>query len=274
MPELPEVESLVRGVRDALKGKRIANVSFLRPDIREVIPAERLKEILSGQKVTDVSRRGKYMLIHTKEGALGVHLGMSGRFVASDKSACLVPHTHALFDLEKNLQFRFIDPRRFGRLFSVEKNETSTHPFLAKLGVEPLEDEIDLGDHLFDASRSRSQAVKVFLMDSEVVVGVGNIYASESLWRAKINPQIPSKNLKLSQFRKLALHIKAVLSDAIDAGGTTLRDYRDKDGKPGYFQTNLAVYGKESMPCPRCRTTVRRMIQAARSTFFCSVCQK
>lgn len=274
MPELPEVESLVRGVRDVLIGKHIANVSFLRPDIREIIPAERLREILSGKKVIDVTRRGKYMLIHTNEGALGVHLGMSGRFVAIDNTEPLQPHTHALFDVEKKLQFRFIDPRRFGRLFSVEKNEILSHPFLAKLGVEPLEEKIDLARHLYGASRTRSQAVKVFLMDSSVVVGVGNIYASESLWRAKINPQTPAKSLSLSDYRKMVGHIRAVLMEAINAGGTTLRDYRDKDGKPGYFQTNLSVYGKESMPCPRCRAEICRMTQAARSTFFCSVCQK
>jgi formamidopyrimidine-DNA glycosylase len=214
------------------------------------------------------------MLIHTKMGCLGVHLGMSGRFVAAEKAEPLAPHTHALFDIEKSLQFRFIDPRRFGRLFSLEKNEILSHPFLIKLGVEPLEEKTDLGRHLFDASRSRSQAIKVFLMDSEVVVGVGNIYASESLWRAKINPQMPAKTLGLSHYRKLAAQIRSVLNDAIDAGGTTLRDYRDKDGKPGYFQTNLAVYGKESMPCPRCQTTVSRITQAARSTFFCPLCQK
>lgn len=274
MPELPEVESLVRGVRDALKGKRIANVAFFRPDIREPIPTERLAEILVGKKVTDVARRGKYMLIHTSEGALGVHLGMSGRFVASLGSDMMAPHTHACFQVEDGAEFRFIDPRRFGRLFSLENHEITTHPFLSKLGVEPLNEQLDLARHLFDASRSRTQAVKVFLMDSEVVVGVGNIYASEALWRAKINPMISAKTLQLRDFRALAKHIKLVLQDAIDAGGTTFRDYRDKDGNPGYFQKNLSVYGKESMPCPRCRSKVCRITQAGRSTFFCPVCQK
>ncbi len=274
MPELPEVESLVRGVRDALLGKRIANLVFYRPDIREPIPTKRLTEILRGKQVNDVVRRGKYMLIHTREGALGVHLGMSGRFVVSRQSDEMAPHTHAVFQVEDGMEFRFVDPRRFGRLFSVELSETTTHPFLSRLGVEPLDDDFDLARHLFDASRSRKQCVKVFLMDSEVVVGVGNIYASESLWRAKINPQTPSKSLQLREFKNLARHIRSVLSEAIDAGGTTLRDYRDKDGNPGYFQTNLAVYGKESKPCPRCRTTLCRMTQAGRSTFFCPFCQK
>ncbi len=274
MPELPEVESLVRGVRDELVGRSIANVSFLRPDIREPIPVSRLKEILVGKKVLDVTRRGKYMLIHTSEGALGVHLGMSGRFVAANRKEDLVPHTHALFDFGSKEQYRFIDPRRFGRLFSLEKDEMESHPFLAKLGVEPLNVDVDLGAYLFGASRRRTQAVKVFLMDSEVVVGVGNIYASESLWRAKINPMMCANQLKKTDYVKLAHEIIKVLKDAIEAGGTTFRDYRDKDGNPGYFQTNLAVYGRDTKDCSRCGSKIVKITQAARSSYFCPVCQK
>ena len=274
MPELPEVESLVRGVRQELVGKRFVDVSFLRPDVREVIPAARLKDILVGETVTDVTRRGKYMLIHTNKGALGVHLGMSGRFVGASKSALLVAHTHARFEVNDGLEYRFIDPRRFGRLFSLEPGEVVSHPFLAKLGVEPLDPGVDLRGVLLEASRNRRQPVKVFLMNSEVVVGVGNIYASEVLWRAKINPHTVVSKIPVRKFIEISRQIIDVLSEAIKAGGTTFRDYRDKDGNPGYFQENLAVYGRQAKPCGRCGSKIVKTTQAARSTYHCPVCQK
>lgn len=274
VPELPEVENLVRGVREELLGRSFKALSFLRPDLREPIPAGRLREILVGRKVLDVTRRGKYMLIHTDKGALGVHLGMSGRFLAALKADKLLPHTHAIFEMDSQKQYRFIDPRRFGRLFSVERSEIHTHPFLAKLGIEPLKDGIDLGQHLFAESRRRKQAVKIFLMDGEVVVGVGNIYASESLWRAKIHPERRAHELKRSEYQRLGREIVNVLTDAIHAGGTTFRDYRDKDGNPGYFQTKLAVYGRDTKDCWRCASKIIKVTQAARSTYFCPVCQK
>jgi formamidopyrimidine-DNA glycosylase len=274
VPELPEVETLVRGVREELVGKCFVSVSFLRADIREPIPAARLKTILISEPVQSVTRRGKYMLIQTRQGFMGVHLGMSGKFILSSKVEPLLSHTHAVFELSDGRQFRFIDPRRFGRLFSVEPNELLQHPFLAKLGVEPLDVNINLPKHLFLASRRRAQGVKVFLMDSRVVVGVGNIYASESLWRAKMNPHTSAKLLTTKMYSKLAQQITEVLSEAITAGGTTLRDYRNKDGKPGYFQTNLAVYGRDAKPCVVCNAKIVKTIQAARSTYHCPICQK
>ena len=274
MPELPEVESLVRGVREDLVGKLFVAVSFSRPDIREVIPASRIKDILVGQNVTDVTRRGKYMLIHTQKGALGVHLGMSGRFVGNTTTDELAAHTHARFEVKGGREYRFIDPRRFGRLFSVEPGETGSHPFLAKLGVEPLAMDVDLSRILFNASRNRRQPIKVFLMDSEIVVGVGNIYASEVLWRARVNPHTPSSEILVKTFKVISRQIIGVLSEAIKAGGTTFRDYRDKDGNPGYFQTNLAVYGKDAKECRRCAALIVKTTQAARSTYHCPVCQK
>ena len=274
MPELPEVETLVRGVRQELVGKSFVNISFLRADIREPIPTLRLKQILTAQPVHSVTRRGKYMLIHTSQGILGVHLGMSGKFVLSESTEERLPHTHAVFELTDGRQFRFIDPRRFGRLFSIECDELNEHPFLSKLGVEPLSDDVNLAKHLFQSSRSRSQAVKVFLMDSSVAVGIGNIYASESLWRAKINPHISAKQLTSKMYAVLSRQIISVLSEAILAGGTTLKDYRNKDGNPGYFQTNLAVYGREAKPCLKCAALIVKTTQAARSTYQCPICQK
>ena len=273
MPELPEVESLVVGIRPELLGRSIVKVVFYRPDIREKIPQKRIRQILLNKEIITVLRRGKYVFVGTAEGYLGIHLGMSGRFLESSADAPLAPHTHALFEINSGMQFRFVDPRRFGRLFSVEKDELAYHPFLSKLGVEPLDATTKLSDHLFTSSRRRSQAIKNFLMDSHVVVGVGNIYASESLWHAQIHPEKRACDLSLLQYERLSEAIIRVLREAIRAGGTTLRDYRDKDGNPGYFQQNLAVYAKVTKPCLRCSTPIVKTTSAGRSTFFCPFCQ-
>lgn len=273
MPELPEVESLVRGIRPELIGKSFADVVFYRDDIREKIPKVRLKQILVDQKIKQVLRRGKYLLVGTDHGFLGVHLGMSGRLLKASNLEKLPTHTHAVFEISPNVQFRFVDPRRFGRLFSIENHELHTHPFLAKLGIEPLEDVENLASHLYRKSRARIQPIKNLIMDSSVVVGVGNIYASEALWLAQIHPEQKSRSLSAEEFRKLALAISEVLTKAIAAGGTTFRDYRDKDGKPGYFQNKLAVYGKNTKPCPRCTHEICRAVHCGRSTFYCPFCQ-
>ena len=273
MPELPEVESLVRGIRSELVGKSFADVVFYRDDIREKIPKIRLKQILVDQKIKQVFRRGKYLLVGTDHGFLGVHLGMSGRLVKAANHEKLPAHTHAVFEISPSVQFRFVDPRRFGRLFSIENHELYTHPFLAKLGIEPLENVQTLACHLYQKSRGRMQPIKNFIMDSSVVVGVGNIYASEALWLARIHPEQKSRSLSEEDYLELAHAISEVLIKAIAAGGTTFRDYRDKDGKPGYFQNKLAVYGKNTKPCPRCMRKICRAVHCGRSTFYCSFCQ-
>lgn len=274
MPELPEVESLVRGLRDELIGKSFISVRFFRKDIREKIPQARLKSILLNQSVEEVLRRGKYILIGTDEGFLGIHLGMSGRFVRSARQDERVIHTHAVFTTNDEHEYRFIDPRRFGRLFDVKRGQLDVHPFLASLGVEPLDDNVDLARHLYERSRRKKLPIKNFLMDSRVVVGVGNIYASEALWRAQIHPESSACKIDQQEFVSLAREVQQVLIEAISAGGTTFRDYRDKDGNPGYFQKNLAVYGKESKACKRCGHSISRNVQSGRSTFFCRFCQK
>jgi formamidopyrimidine-DNA glycosylase len=274
LPELPEVESLVRGIRTDLIGRSFSKIEFYRKDLREKIPQKRLRQILLGETIHEVVRRGKYFLIGTNQGFLGVHLGMSGRFVKSDSIQPQLAHTHACFEINSDTQFRYIDPRRFGRLFSIEKNETNDHPFLASLGVEPLDKTIDLAKYLFQKSRTRKQPIKNFLMDSSVVVGIGNIYASEALWLSKIHPEQPANTMSLNDFSKVSDAAREVLNLAIEAGGTTFRDYRDKDGNPGYFQKNLSVYGKVTKPCMRCGGEVLRLTLAGRSTFFCSFCQK
>lgn len=214
------------------------------------------------------------MLISTSRGTAGIHLGMSGRFVAAKKDSMIEKHTHVVFKTACGHEYRLIDPRRFGRLFHIAGKNIYEHPFLSKLGVEPLALDQNLGRHLFMCARPKKQAIKSFLMDHEVVVGIGNIYASETLWRAAIHPETPAKALTQQQYKIIARHAVSVLNEAIEAGGTTFRDYRDKDGKPGYFQNNLAVYGKVSMPCRRCGSAIAKITQSGRSTFFCPLCQK
>jgi len=274
LPELPEVESLVRGLQSDLVGKRFTDIVFYRSDIREPIPKAQLRKILVNQKITQVTRRGKYILVGTSEGFFGIHLGMSGRLAKASSRETLAPHTHAIFKVDSTEEYRFVDPRRFGRLFAVENNQLKTHQFLVNLGLEPLENEDHLAHLLYNRSRNKTQAVKNFLMDSSIVVGVGNIYASETLWLARIHPETRSNALSHESYVELSHAVVKVLSQAIAAGGTTFRDYRDKDGNPGYFQNNLAVYGRNSKPCKRCSTIICRAVHGGRSTFYCPFCQK
>lgn len=282
MPELPEVEHLVSGVRAVAVGCRFARIDFYRDDVREPMDKAELRKALLSQTVTAVTRRGKYMLVHTTRGALGIHLGMSGRFVFDESAKVSRPHTHVVFALNQkdeanSFSFHFVDPRRFGRVFALTTEEATafSHSFLRDLGVEPLDQEVDLGKHLFVESRSRKVPVKNFIMDGHVVVGVGNIYASESLWRAKISPLVPANELSRPALTRLATEIKKTLSEAIAAGGTTFRDYRNSHDKPGMFQVKLAVYERDGEPCRRCgKGLIEKITQGGRSTYLCPVCQK
>lgn len=279
MPELPEVEHLVCGVREVALGTRFVAIDFYRDDVRETIPKEELLDILVDQDIVAVTRRGKYMLIHTKRGALGIHLGMSGRFVHDDSKDVSRPHTHVVFQLKSKttaFAFHFVDPRRFGRVFALGKKQASTleHVFLESLGVEPFDPGVNLGAVLFELSRTRRAPLKSFIMDNAVLVGVGNIYASESLWRAKLSPLREATSLTKSEAARLAKEIQKTLAEAISAGGTTFRDYRNSHDKPGMFQVKLAVYERDTKPCRRCRNPIVKIALAGRSTYFCPICQK
>ncbi len=279
MPELPEVENLVCGVREIALGSRFTAIDFYRDDVREEIPKEELLDILVHESITAVTRRGKYMLVHTNRGALGIHLGMSGRFVHDESQEVSRPHTHVVFKLKSadgDFTFHFVDPRRFGRVFALNKIQSQTlqHQFLDALGVEPLNEDVDLAKVLFDKSRSRKVPLKNFIMDNTVVVGVGNIYASESLWRAKLSPEREASTLTRPEARKLASEIKKTLTEAIAAGGTTFRDYRNSHDKPGMFQVKLAVYEQDTKPCRRCHKIIIKTVIGGRSTYFCPFCQK
>lgn len=279
MPELPEVENLVCGVREIALGSRFTAIDFYRDDVREEIPKQELCDVLIDETVTAVTRRAKYMLIHTKRGALGIHLGMSGRFVHDQSTQVSRPHTHVVFKLKSadgDFSFHFVDPRRFGRVFALSETQAETlqHQFLDSLGVEPLAADVDLAKVFFDKSRTRKVPLKNFVMDNAIVVGVGNIYASESLWRAKLSPYREASSLTRTEARRLALEIKKTLAEAIAAGGTTFRDYRNSHDKPGMFQVKLAVYEQEAKPCRRCHKIIHKTVVGSRSTYFCPFCQK
>lgn len=274
MPELPEVETTRRGIAPYLIGRRVTGVVLRRPDLRWPIPRE-ISELLPGQRIDAVERRAKYLLLHTEVGSALLHLGMSGVLRVLPPDAPVGKHDHVDIALERMPAqapriLRFTDPRRFGCL--LWQAPGTTHELLAKLGPEPLTDAFD-GDLLWHRSRGRSTAVKLFLMDNAVVVGVGNIYASETLFAAGIDPRRAAGNVSRVRYARLAGEVKRILSWAIERGGTTLRDFISPDGAPGYFFRELNVYGRAGSPCRVCGTTIRQVTLGQRSTFWCPRCQ-
>ncbi len=271
MPELPEVETTRRGIAPSLRGCRIVALEVRDRRLRWPLPRG-LERRVAGRCILGVRRRAKYILIDTKGGTLIVHLGMSGslRIVAAD--ALIRTHDHFDLVLDSGRSLRFNDPRRFGSLHWVAGDPMS-HRLLAALGPEPLGPEFD-GDYLWKRARGRRVAIKLFIMNAQVVVGVGNIYASEALFRAGIRPGMQARRVSRERMRALADAIREVLSEAIEVGGTTLRDYVNPDGTPGYFRQKLYVYERAGEPCRRCGTPIRHTVQGQRSTYFCPSCQR
>jgi formamidopyrimidine-DNA glycosylase len=270
MPELPEVETTRRGIAPSLEGRRIARVVVRERRLRWPVPRG-LEKTLAGRRVTGVRRRAKYLLIDTDGGTLIAHLGMSGSLRVLGRAAPVMAHDHVDFVLDSGRILRFNDPRRFGCLLWTA-NDPDSHPLLADLGPEPLEPGFD-GDFLWHKARGRRVAVKLFIMNAQVVVGVGNIYASEALFRAGIRPGTQARRVSRARMAALAASIREVLSEAITVGGTTLRDYVNPDGLPGYFRQRLFVYERADEPCRRCGTPVRHLVQGQRSTYWCPICQ-
>lgn len=271
MPELPEVETTRRGILPALKDRRIQEVTVREPRLRWRISADFAAQ-LRGQRIDGVRRRAKYLLIGLERGTVIWHLGMSGSLRVLTAETALLAHDHLDILLDSGQRLRFNDPRRFGSVhFTLEQPEQ--HRLLRKLGPEPLGEDFN-GGYLARMAKGRSVAIKQFLMNSQIVVGVGNIYASEALFRAGIRPQRAAGRVSRAAFEKLAQSIKAVLREAIQSGGTTLRDYVDPDGMPGYFRQQLFVYERAGEPCRLCRTTIRQIVQGQRSTYFCAACQR
>jgi len=271
MPELPEVETTRRGIAPAVEGRRIAALIVREPRLRWPVPPALGAEI-TGQSVNGVRRRAKYLLIDLERGTLILHLGMSGSLRVLPTDTPPIDHDHVDILLDSGLLLRFNDPRRFGSLLWT-KSDPLAHPLLRRLAPEPLDAAFD-GDYLYRASRGRRVAIKQFVMNSHVVVGVGNIYASEALFRARIHPRRVTRRLSRERLNRLVRGIKAVLTTAIRAGGTTLRDYVGADGNPGYFRQRLYVYERAGKPCRVCRTAIRHTTQGQRSTYFCPHCQR
>ena len=269
LPELPEVETTRRGILPHVLDQKVTAVIVREARLRwPVEPA--LGQYLTGQVISGVARRGKYLLLETKVGRLMVHLGMSGSLRVLSADVPVEKHDHIDILLGKNRCLRYRDPRRFGSFFWL--SEGSGHNLIDGLGPEPLESSFD-GDHLFRQSRQKTVAIKQFIMDSKVVVGVGNIYANEALFLAGIRPDRKSGSVSKKRYERLVGHIKQVLALAIDAGGTTLKDFVNEDGNPGYFQQALNVYGRGGASCVVCDGRLTETRQGQRTTVFCRKCQ-
>jgi formamidopyrimidine-DNA glycosylase len=271
MPELPEVETALRGIAPYLTGKRISGLEVREPRLRWPVPAG-LAEVVVGRRITDVRRRGKYLLIELGGGTLLVHLGMSGSLRVLPRDTPPGTHDHIDVQLDSGRCLRLRDPRRFGAFLWLT-GPPERHPLLRHLGPEPLGPELN-GDYLFALSRGRHAAVKTFLMDAQVVAGIGNIYANESLFLAGIHPGRPCNRISRARYRVLADRVKQVLEAAIAKGGTTLRDFVREDGSTGYFSLSLAVYGRAGAACPKCGGTIRQRRIGQRSSFYCPRCQR
>ncbi|MBI5919154.1 MAG: bifunctional DNA-formamidopyrimidine glycosylase/DNA-(apurinic or apyrimidinic site) lyase [Nitrosomonadales bacterium] len=271
MPELPEVETTRRGLAPHLVGQRISGVTIRQPKLRWPIPTE-LSELLTGQMLHRLDRRAKYLLATCDTGTLILHLGMSGSLRILP--AATPPEKHDHFDLllDSGQLMRLRDPRRFGAVLW-HSGDPAQHPLLAALGPEPLEDGFD-GDTLYQACRSRSSAIKLLIMDNHVVVGVGNIYANEALFRAGIVPTLPAKKLSRARCTRLAQTIRETLAEAIVQGGSTLRDFVNASGEPGYFQQSYWVYARNGQPCRCCGSAILQIKQGQRSSFYCGTCQR
>lgn len=271
MPELPEVETTRRGIAPHIEGQRIERVIVREPRLRWPVP-ETLAQTLSGLYIESVSRRGKYLLLSTPAGTLLIHLGMSGSLRIITASQEVGKHDHVDFAFTNGTVLRFNDQRRFGAILWTS-DAPERHPLLKDLGPEPLLEDFN-GELLYQLSRNRKTAVKSFIMDSHIVVGVGNIYANEALFMAGIRPTRQAGKISLERYRKLAECIRIVLSLAIQQGGTTLRDFVNEAGKPGYFQQQLRVYGRAGLACVDCRQPLTEIRISNRSTVFCSHCQQ
>ncbi|HEX6747074.1 MAG TPA: bifunctional DNA-formamidopyrimidine glycosylase/DNA-(apurinic or apyrimidinic site) lyase [Longimicrobium sp.] len=271
MPELPEVETIVRGLADALPGATIRSVEVLKPDLIEGESAASFADALAGRRIESITRRAKNIVMDTAGEYLLVNLGMTGRLFLARPGDPPSTHPGVRFRLKDGRELTYHDVRRFGRLWRMQPDEW--REWEATLGIEPLSDAFT-AKWLFDATRKSRVAIKVWLMDQKRVVGVGNIYASEALFRAKVDPRTPADELTKAQAKKIRDGVRDVLTESIEFRGTTLLDYRDAEGEPGEFVRRLRVYDREGEPCVVCGRPIQRIVQGGRSTFFCARCQR
>ncbi|QGG79217.1 bifunctional DNA-formamidopyrimidine glycosylase/DNA-(apurinic or apyrimidinic site) lyase [Litorivicinus lipolyticus] len=273
MPELPEVETTTRGLAPHLTGQRVAEFQVRNPRLRWPVVADANAQ-LAGRVIERLHRRSKLMLIQMSGNLTALsHLGMSGSWRIADPSLTPKPHDHLLLSLENGVQARYHDPRRFGSFELCPTDQLDQHPRIRSLGPEPLTDAFDAA-RLYRLSRGRKAPVKAFVMDNQVVVGVGNIYATEALFAAGIHPKRAAGQVSQARYQRLVVEIKAVLARAIDSGGSTLRDFVNSDGQPGYFAQTLTTYGRAGRPCVGCATPLKSMVIGQRTSVWCPSCQR
>jgi formamidopyrimidine-DNA glycosylase len=272
MPELPEVETTLRGIRPHVIRQRIDTITIRQHRLRWPVPSD-LSARAHQQTIHTLSRRGKYLLLHLESGILLMHLGMSGRL-------CIVPpehppqkHDHVDIHFQHAIVLRYTDPRRFGAVLWLEPDEIDTHPLLSRLGVEPFADAFT-GLYLWQLAQKRTLPIKAFIMNQQIVVGVGNIYATEALFMTGIHPLTPTHQVSLTQFVELVSQIQQILKHAIAQGGTTLKDFLSAQNKPGYFSQQLRAYGRAGLPCTQCQEPLQTCTVGQRASAFCARCQK
>lgn len=270
MPELPEVETTRKGIAPYVVGKVVKDIIIRERQLRWPIPTT-LKRSLKNQLIRKLRRRAKYLLFYTDNGCMILHLGMSGSLRVIDEKQAPEKHDHVDIIFETGRTLRFRDPRKFGSILWT-KDDPMEHKLIKHLGPEPLSDDFQ-ADYLYARSRKRTKAIKTFIMDSCIVVGVGNIYASEALYHAGIKPTQRAGKVSKAKYERLTIEIKNVLAHAIKKGGTTLRDFINGEGKPGYFKNELQVYDRAGDPCNCCKTPIKIIRQGQRSTFYCTKCQ-
>lgn len=273
MPELPEVEVLRRSLEPLLPGDVIEGVRVHNSALRERVRTRELGRVV-GTRIVGLRRRSKYLLIDTSGGTtVAIHLGMSGRLTLVPQATPREPHEHVSFQLRSGRRLRLRDPRRFGLVLALPTSALALDPHFAHLGIEPLDAGFS-GESLRQAASGRRGPIKSFLMDARIVVGIGNIYASETLFAARVHPLRSVGRVAPPTWGRLAESAVEVLRRAVAEGGTTLNDFADGEGRSGYFQVSLAAYGREGEPCRRCGHSIRRLVQAGRSTFYCPSCQR
>ncbi|MBN1482169.1 bifunctional DNA-formamidopyrimidine glycosylase/DNA-(apurinic or apyrimidinic site) lyase [candidate division KSB1 bacterium] len=273
MPELPEVETLRRGIKSFLINKTIESVNIIDRRLRWPIIPEHFFTWVVGKKVARITRRAKYLLWHLENDAVVViHLGMSGRLGLFENSAPIEKHTHVIFQLRERMQVRFRDPRRFGLIEVVPPGQIKSYIRFKNLGVEPLSAAFAV-NKVTNVLKKSKKPIKNWIMDAQNIVGVGNIYANEALFFAGIHPTRPAHSLKSDEQRRLVQSVKSVLTTAIKMGGTTLNDFRNARSEPGFFQLELAVYQRSGQACHSCGATIERIVMSGRSTFYCPSCQ-
>ncbi len=270
MPELPEVETTRRGIAPAIENNTVQSVTIRNGSLRWPVDSN-LPDLLKGLKILSVKRRAKYLLLATEKGHLIIHLGMSGNLKILTHNAPLQKHDHVDIVFNNNILLRYHDPRRFGSILWTDK-PVNQFKLLVHLAPEPLSSDFS-SEWLYPKLQKRKTAIKVVLMDNKYVVGVGNIYANESLFLSNISPLKPANTLSLKETELLIKNIKIILEKAIEQGGTTLKDFSSPDGKPGYFVQQLSVYGQDNKPCPTCKTSIVKVTQAQRASFYCPSCQ-